>query len=37
MSSPSGDAYEPRVIRWADLKTTTDPEAKPASVATGNG
>ncbi len=37
MSSPSGDAYEPRVIRWADLKTTTELETKPASVATGNG
>lgn len=37
MSSPSGDAYEPRVIHWADLQTTTDPETKPASTPAGNG
>jgi len=30
MANATGDAYDPRVIRWADLKTTTDPETKPA-------
>ena len=30
MANTSGDAYDPRVIRWGDLKTTTDPETKPA-------
>ncbi len=37
MSNPSGDAYEPRVIQWSDLKTTTDPESKPASDPASNG
>ncbi len=31
MTNATGDAYDPRVIQWADLKTTTDPETKPGS------
>lgn len=37
MTNPSGDAYEPRVIQWSDLKTTTDPQTRPVSNPAPNG